>query len=176
MHEVGSIVEGKVTGITKFGAFVELPGGSVGMVHISEISQTYVNDISEHLKEQQLVKVKILNIGEDGKISLSIKKALPPAPFVRREGGSRPGGFNNNNSGARPASPRTGTGQGGGGRSEGGFNGSSHYRQAPQTKGPATFEDMLSKFISSSDDKISDMKKTSSNRRGHGKRTPHDYD
>ena len=61
-HEVGSIVEGKVTGITKFGAFVELEGGSVGMVHISEISQSYVNDINDYLKEQQIVKVKILNI------------------------------------------------------------------------------------------------------------------
>lgn len=51
-HEVGSIIEGKVTGITKFGAFVELDDGAVGMVHISEISQSYVNDISEHLKEK----------------------------------------------------------------------------------------------------------------------------
>lgn len=176
MHEVGSIVEGKVTGITKFGAFVELPGGSVGMVHISEISQTYVNDISEHLKEQQMVKVKILNIGDDGKISLSIKKALPPAPFVKREReGGRPGGFNGGgNAGGRPSAPRPTGGQGGGGRSEGGAP--VQYRSAPQPKGPATFEDMLSKFISSSEDKISDMKKTSSNRRGHSKRAPRDYD
>ena len=73
--EVGKIVEGKVTGITKFGAFVELEPGTTGMVHISEVSSTFVKDISEHLQQNQVVKVKVLSIGEDGKISLSIKRA-----------------------------------------------------------------------------------------------------
>ena len=88
-HEVGSIIEGKVTGITKFGAFVELDDGAVGMVHISEISQSYVNDISEHLKENQIVKVKVLNVGDDGKISLSIKRALPQQGGFRRDNNRR---------------------------------------------------------------------------------------
>ena len=70
---VGNIVEGKVTGITKFGAFVELPGGKTGMVHISEVAPTYVNEIRDHVTENQVVKVKILNITEEGKISLSMK-------------------------------------------------------------------------------------------------------
>jgi len=77
---IGSVVEGKVTGITKFGAFVALPSGQSGMVHISEVAATYVNDISEHLKEGQQVTVKIIGIDERGRINLSIKKALPPAP------------------------------------------------------------------------------------------------
>ena len=80
--EVGSIVEGKVTGITKFGAFIELPGGRTGMVHIAEVAPTYVKEIKDHISENQMVKVKILNIGEDGKVSLSIKRAMdnpPPA-------------------------------------------------------------------------------------------------
>ncbi|USG65920.1 S1 RNA-binding domain-containing protein [Brevibacillus ruminantium] len=72
--EVGSKLEGKVTGITKFGAFVELPGGETGLVHISEIAPTYVKDIHEHLKLGDKVIVKVLNI-RDGKIGLSIKKA-----------------------------------------------------------------------------------------------------
>lgn len=72
--EVGSKLEGKVTGITKFGAFVELPGGETGLVHISEIASTYVKDINDHLKLGDKVTVKVLNI-RDGKIGLSIKKA-----------------------------------------------------------------------------------------------------
>ena len=74
--EVGSIVEAKVTGITNFGAFVELPEGKKGMVHISEVAPTYVEKIADHLTVGQQVKVKVLSIGEDGKISLSIKKAM----------------------------------------------------------------------------------------------------
>ena len=72
---VGSIVEGKVTGITKFGAFVALPEGKSGMVHISEVADTFVKDINEHLSVNDEVKVKILSINDNGKIGLSIKQA-----------------------------------------------------------------------------------------------------
>ena len=75
--EVGNILEAKVTGITKFGAFVKFENDQTAMVHISEIAPTYVNDISEHLSMGQVVKVKILTISEDGKISASIKRTLP---------------------------------------------------------------------------------------------------
>jgi len=74
--EVGKIVEGKVSGITNFGAFIQLPGGKVGLVHISEVANEYVKDVKAHLKENQSVKVKILSVDNNGKISLSIKKAL----------------------------------------------------------------------------------------------------
>ena len=77
---VGSIVEGKVTGITKFGAFVSLPEGKSGLVHISEIAYSYVNDVKDHLKEGQEVKVKVIGIDENGRINLSIKKAMDPPP------------------------------------------------------------------------------------------------
>ena len=73
--EVGKIVEGKVSGITNFGAFVQLPGGKIGLVHISEIAEEYVKDVKAHLKENQSIKVKVLSVDESGKISLSIKKA-----------------------------------------------------------------------------------------------------
>ena len=72
--EVGTILEGKVTSITKFGAFVALEGGRSGLVHISEIANTYVNDVHDFLQEGQTVKVKLLAI-KDGKLDLSIKKA-----------------------------------------------------------------------------------------------------
>ena len=77
---VGTIVEGKVTGITKFGAFVSLPEGRSGLVHISEIAYTYVNDVKDHLKEGQEVKVKVIGIDDSGRINLSIKKAMDPPP------------------------------------------------------------------------------------------------
>ena len=74
MVEIGAILEGKVTGLTNFGAFVSLPDNKTGMVHISEVSSSYVNDIHDHLKEGQQVKVKVIDVTPEGKISLSIKK------------------------------------------------------------------------------------------------------
>ncbi len=74
--DVGSIVEGKVTGITNFGAFVELANGKTGLVHISEVADAYVKDINDYLKQEDSVKVKVINVN-DGKIGLSIKQANP---------------------------------------------------------------------------------------------------
>ena len=75
---IGAVLEGKVTGIMKFGAFVSLPGGKSGLVHISEIAYTYVNQVSDHLQVGQEVKVKVIGIDEAGRINLSIKKAMDP--------------------------------------------------------------------------------------------------
>ncbi len=88
--ETGAVLEGKVTGITKFGAFVGLAGDKSGLVHISEIANSYVSDINEHLKVGQTVKVKVLGIN-DGKINLSIKKAqeTQPAPQPRKSAPQR---------------------------------------------------------------------------------------
>ncbi len=74
--EVGQIVEGKVTGITNFGAFIELPTGQTGLVHISEVADEYVKDVNQFLKTNDLVKVKVLNL-DKGKIGLSIRQAQP---------------------------------------------------------------------------------------------------
>lgn len=89
--QVGSIYEGKVTGITKFGAFVSLPGGKSGMVHISEVANAYVEDIHNYLTEGQTVTVKLIGIDQMNRINLSVKKAAaeqpshaaPPPPPVR---------------------------------------------------------------------------------------------
>ena len=83
MVKIGEILDGKVTGITNFGAFVEIEEGVTGMVHISEVSHKYITDIYEVLKVNDLVKVKVLNISEDNKISLSIKKAEEKKPRVK---------------------------------------------------------------------------------------------
>ena len=138
---VGSILEGKVTGITKFGAFVSLPEGKSGLVHISEIAYSYVNDVKDHLKEGQEVKVKVIGIDENGRINLSIKKAMDPPP--RPAGQGRPGG--------RP-----------GGHSGGGFRGK------PAPAEPPTFEDRLKQFMASSDSKLSELRQSErrSSRRG----------
>jgi len=103
---VGSVVEGKVTGITKFGAFVSLPEGKSGLVHISEIAYSYVNDVKDHLKEGQEVKVKVIGIDENGRINLSIKKAMDPPPRSAGRGSGRPqggGGFRGRPAPAEPA-------------------------------------------------------------------------
>ena len=88
--EVGSKLKGKVTGVKNFGAFVELPEGKSGLVHISEVADSYVENVADHLKVGDEVEVKVLTIGDDGKISLSIKKAKertkkPVAPKVEKK-------------------------------------------------------------------------------------------
>lgn len=143
--EVGQIVEGKVTGITKFGAFVSLPNGKSGMVHISEVAHVYVNDIREHLTEGQQVKVKIIAM-ENGKINLSIKKTMDPPPRQPRQ--DRSGGGQNRD---RRSS---GTGQ--------------HRAAAP--KGPQTFEDKLKQFMAESDSKLSSVRQYSDHKTKSRKR------
>ena len=146
--EVGMILEGKVTGITKFGAFVDLEDGKTGMVHISEVAPTFVNNISDHLKEGQTVKVKVLNIGEGGKISLSIKKAMTenkPQYSNNRRNDNRSNPQQN-----RPSKPNI------------------NYEWQPKRSEPTDFEDMMSKFKQTSEEKISNLKRTNENRRGSG--------
>lgn len=85
----GTILEGKVKTITKFGAFITLPDNQTGMVHISEVAHAYVNDIREHLTEGQDVKVMVVST-ENGKINLSIKKTQTPPPRQPRFRDSAP--------------------------------------------------------------------------------------
>ena len=82
--EPGTIVEGTVVKITPYGAFVELPDGKSGLVHISEIADTYVKDVKDYLKEQERVRVKILGVNEKGKLDLSVKQALSPEERAAR--------------------------------------------------------------------------------------------
>lgn len=150
---VGSILEGKVTGITKFGAFVSLPGNKSGLVHISEIAYSYVNDVHDHLQEGQEVKVKVIGIDDNNRINLSIKKAMDPPP--------RPQGRPHD----RPARAQGGDrgGYQGGGRRPATFN-----PRPAQNKGPVDFEDQLKQFMAYSDSKLSElhMNDKRSSRRG----------
>ncbi len=87
-------MDGVITGITKFGAFVELPGGITGLVHISEVADEYVKDINEFFKKTDRVKVKILNVENSGKIGLSIRQAVDGYKAQNNNGRSRPAPVN----------------------------------------------------------------------------------
>lgn len=119
--KAGSIVEGTIINITNFGAFVEVEG-KTGLVHISEVADTFVKDIKQHLKEQEKVKVKVLSIEPNGKISLSIKQANP----VKKS--------------AKPAEIDWGA-----------------ERRKQQSS--ADFEDIMSKFLKDSEERLADVKK-----------------
>lgn len=151
---VGSIVEGKVTGITKFGAFVSLPGGKSGLVHISEIAYSYVNEVADFLKEGQDVKVKVINIDQANRINLSIKQAAPPPERTAEAPAA-----------GRP--PRQHNGGGSGNR------GTGFAPRPAASKEPMDFEDRLKQFMQSSDSKLSElryMEKKGGSRRGNGRR------
>ena len=138
--EIGAIVEGKITGITKFGAFVELPEGKTGMVHISEVASTYVKVIRDFVTDNQIVKVKIMAITPEGKINLSMKRAEEtPATEAQR----RPP-----NTHKRPNSGPD--------------------ADARASSQPQSFEDMLSRFKQTSDDKMLDIKRNLDGKRGSG--------
>ena len=147
--EVGSILEGKVTGITKFGAFVELPGGKTGMVHISEIAPTFVKEIRDFVTENQTVKVKVLSISEEGKISLSMKKALDPS---QQQPQRRPGNGPRQPRQPRPAAVSPGR--------------PGNYEWQSRRIEGGSFEDMMSRFKQSSDEKMSDLKRAVESKRG----------
>lgn len=156
--EAGQILEGKVTGITNFGAFVELPGGQTGMVHISEVAPTFVTDIRQHLQEGQEVKVKVLNVGDDGKISLSIKRTMEnAAPRGNAPRGNAPRG--GSSAPSRPRQPRTP-------RQPAVSPGRPGSFEWQSTSVGTDFEDMMSHFKQTSDEKISDLKKFSEGRHG----------
>lgn len=127
--EVGSVLEGKITGITKFGAFVTLPEGRSGLVHISEISNTYVNDVHDHVQIGQSVRVRVLNVAPDGKINLSIKRAAE-APAPARVPAAGPAAPKKQPRSAVPAADPPGSNR--------------------------EFEDRLKKFMQESDSRIAD--------------------
>ena len=151
--QVGSILEGKVTSITKFGAFVALGNGKSGLVHISEIANSFVNDVHDFLEEGQTVKVLVLST-DNGKINLSIKKALPqqerPAPRSPRPAPQRTPG-----PAAHTAAPRS-------------------FARAPQQtlppSGDQSFEDKLKQFLSSSEGKMADLNRSIDGKRGGRRR------
>lgn len=142
--EVGTILEGKVTGFTSFGAFIDLGEGKKGLVHISEVASDYVKEISDHLTVGQDIKVKVISIGDDGKISLSIKRVneekKPQQPRQPRQQRS-----------SRPANVWQGA-----------------DKSADNQN--ASFEDMMAKFKQVSNEKMSDLKRDTKHGGGYNRR------
>lgn len=138
---VGSIVEGKVTGITKFGAFIEIEPRVTGLVHISEISNSYVAQIEDHLKIGDIVKVKVLSV-ENKKIALSIKQTESAEPKERSN--VQVSERRNSQNKSKPLV----------------------YNGLPKKEKPTTFEDMLARFKQNSEEKISDIKRNMDVKRG----------
>ena len=159
---VGTVVEGKVSKITNFGAFIALPENKTGMVHISEVANAYVSDIHQHLTEGQDVKVMVIGL-DNGKINLSIKKAepAPERPNNRPMHGGRPGGSRPNNNGGAPRAAR---------------QNNRSAQPAGQVSGPsgdAAFEDRLKQFMQESDSRMAGNRlysdRTRGRRRGSGR-------
>ena len=139
--EVGSVVEGKVTRITNFGAFVDLEDGNSGLIHISEVSDEYVNSVSDFLEEGQTVQAKVVNIDANGKIALSIKKLK-----LQQKSESE-----------KNFAPKN--------RQQ------TQISRRPNRQTSASFEDKLSRFLKDSDERLTDLKrKTDSKRGGRGSR------
>ena len=136
--ENGEIIEGKITGITKYGAFVSVNGGvagTTGMIHISEISDGFVKDIGQFLKVNQTVKAVVLSAAENGKLALSLKQ-LPA-----------------NETAAAPEQEKISE------KSDAVHENPEEFGHTGRnTAGPRSFEDMITKFKRDSDEKISDLK------------------
>lgn len=143
--EVGKIIEGKVVSIVPFGAFVSLPDGETGLVHISEVASSYVQNVSDHLSENQTVKVKVINVDEKGKISLSIKKAVPDEKKSKKSSfGERPKGH------IRPADI--------------------DWQSSRSQNADMSFEDKMSKFKSDSDERMQALRRNSDSKLSGGYR------
>ena len=145
--QVGMVTEGKVTGITKFGAFVALPEGKSGLVHISEIANTFVNDVHDYVQDGQTVKVKVIGISPDGKINLSIKKAEEQPRPERRP--PRP------QSQQQPRQP---------------YGSRQPMPRANGPTGDASFEDKLKQLMQESDSRMADNKMYSDHRTSRRRR------
>ena len=161
---VGEIISGKVTGITKFGAFVSLPEGKSGLVHISEVDQSYVSDIRDHLTEGQEVKVKVIAIDDNGRVNLSIKRTQP-----RQNSNGEQRSFRRSNQ----------NGTGGYQRRAGSSNGGKKFQQrqpggyAPRQaakEAPASFEDKLKLFMQDSESRMADLRRNTDKKNGSRRR------
>ena len=156
----GEIIEGKVTGITKYGAFVNIDGKASGMIHISEIASGFIKDINDILQVNQTVKAVVIGVNENGKLALSVKqlpeninitetaepvtvKPNAPAKNIKNIKNIKTAGFE------KPEE---------------------FVRSSKNTETPANFEDMISKFKRESDEKISDLKFLEPKRSGQPRR------
>lgn len=152
--EVGNVIPGKVTGITNFGVFVDLGDRKTGLVHISEVSDSYIQDIKEVLKVGDEVKVKVMTIADDGKISLSIRRAVdkpkedsadkPRKQFTPHNQDSQD--FKKNRNAGRTAAP--------------------YEKKSPSQAKATDFDSLMSSFLKDSEDRLTSLKRNTEGKRG----------
>ena len=164
--EVGNKVEGKITGLAKFGAFIDLGNSKTGLVHISEVSDKFVEDINDELKVGQEVTVEVLTIGDDGKIALSMrdreKEALEKKSAPRP---SRPQSSSNTSSSSRPQSARPHSS--GGGRPQGGRPQNARPQgNSFNKRGSNDFDSLMDDFLKDSETRLSTLRKSTESKRG----------
>lgn len=148
--EVGEKVDGKISGITNFGAFVDLGDHQTGLVHISEVSEGFVKDINDILSVGDEVKVKVLKI-ENKKISLSIRKAVDKPKEVAHSHSK-----DNHHSGNKSF----------GDHHQNRRSGSSFNNNAKHSSKPADFDDLMAGFLKESEDRLATLKRNTEGKRG----------
>lgn len=175
---VGEIYTGVVTGITKFGAFVKLEDGTTGLVHISEVADFYVKEITDVLSDGAEVKVKVLTVADDGKVAMSIKKAQPKPQRDNRQGRSYDRGDRNNDRGSDRNGDKS-YDRGSDRSSDRGYNREDRYdrgydRYDDRSERVATdrsadrderFENKLAEFMKNSNEKLIQLKRHQEGRR-----------
>ena len=153
--EVGNILPGKVTGITNFGAFVDLGNRKTGLVHISEVSNSYIKDIKDVLTVGDEVQVKVMEIAGDGKVSLSIRRAS--ADFSEETVEEKPK--------FQKSAPRNQEGQGFK-KPYAAKSATSFEKKSPSQAKVNDFDAMMSSFLKDSEDRLTSLKRNTEGKRG----------
>ncbi|WP_165005249.1 MULTISPECIES: S1 domain-containing RNA-binding protein [unclassified Enterococcus] len=146
--EVGAKLQGKVSGITNFGAFIDLGSGKTGLVHISEVSNGYVKDIHDVLSVGDEVTVKVISVNDDGKIGLSIRKAQEQPAETGEE--HRPKKFQQKD----PRDNRSRSTQ------------KKPFSRSQTTNNKEDFDSLMSSFLKDSDDRLTSLKRNTEGKRG----------
>lgn len=152
--EVGNKVSGTVSGITNFGAFIDLGDRKTGLVHISEVSDSFIKDIKDVLKVGETVTVKVMSIGDDGKIGLSIRRAVDKPIETASSPREKTGGYQGRREGGAP-------------RSSGGYQNQRNTRGAKSVEPKKDdFDSLMSSFLKDSDDRLTTLKRSTEGKRG----------
>ena len=153
--EVGNILPGKVTGITNFGAFVDLGNRKTGLVHISEVSNSYIKDIKDVLTVGDEVQVKVMEISGDGKVSLSIRRASADSSEENVEEKPK----------FQKSAPRNQEGQGSK-KPYSAKSAPSFEKKSPSQAKVNDFDAMMSSFLKDSEDRLTSLKRNTEGKRG----------
>ncbi|MBF8808650.1 MAG: RNA-binding protein S1 [Enterococcus lacertideformus] len=147
--EVGAKLQGKVSGITNFGAFIYLGAGKTGLVHISEVSNGYIKDIHDVLSVGDEATVKVISINDDGKIGLSIRQTQEkPVESTESDDDKRPKKYQQRDTRGRAPQKKT------------------FSRSQSSNNHKEDFDSLMSSFLKDSDDRLTSLKRNTEGKRG----------